>query len=265
MSKAVLHKMLTILADLFFAWVLLHFGMGGWGGLSVLLDDFGLMPWLLLVGVMFLLFFRSDYRTDIPLFISGLALGYWGEWWGTTREVWTYWNDATPPDYLPPLWGIGLLTVNRLSSFVEPLFDRDLPKWSRWGMATSFFVLPLVTLMASWDRLSFVDWSGRLDLHFFAGLLVAVVLIGHCFNLRRAFPLFLSGTLLGGVYEYLGTSSGEWVYITGEVPPLWIAPLWGLASVAMSQLASLGCNLFESIWMRTRSGQRVSGRPTFSE
>ena len=45
--------------------------------------------------------------------------------------------------------------------------------------------------------------------------------------------------LLGGLYEYLGTTFGEWTYLTGEQPPLWIVPLWGIACVAMNNLAGL--------------------------
>jgi hypothetical protein len=84
-----------------------------------------------------------------------------------------------------------------------------------------------------------VDWRDRLDYHFLAGLLVAAALICFRFDLRRVFVLYVCGTLLGGLYEFLGTTWGEWAYITGETPPLWIAPLWGLASVAMVRLAQL--------------------------
>lgn len=33
-----------------------------------------------------------------------------------------------------------------------------------------------------------------------------------------------------------GRVRGEWRYVTREVPPLWIAPLWRLASVAVVKL-----------------------------
>jgi hypothetical protein len=166
-------------------------------------------------------------------------LGYWGEWWGTTQGVWEYWNNATPPVYLPPLWGIGLLTVYRLAVLLAPLLERDLPRWVKWTMFGSFFVLPLATLIHSWPMLAAVDWQGRLDIHFVAGLVVGTALILYRFELRQSFLLYLCGTLLGGTYEYLGTSMREWTYITGEAPPLWIAPLWGLATVAMTKLALL--------------------------
>jgi hypothetical protein len=232
-------SLLTLLNDLFLLWVLVYFGMGGWRNALFLLTHYGLLPWVVLTGVVFLVLYRSDYRTDLPLFLAGLALGYWGEWWGTTRGVWTYWNGAMPPDYLPPLWGIGLLTVYRLSSLITPQVRTDLGPWARRMMLISLVFLPLVTLAISYPRLAVVNWQGRLDGHFLAGIAVAGVLIGYRFELRETFVLFLCGTVLGGLYEYLGTSWGEWAYITGEVPPLWIAPLWGLATVAMTKLASI--------------------------
>ncbi|MEW5871208.1 MAG: hypothetical protein AB1894_18195 [Chloroflexota bacterium] len=244
----------TILADVFFAWVLYYYALGGWENAVYLLTHFGALPWALLGMVLFLVFFRSDYRMDLPLFIAGWALGYWGEWWGTTRGLWTYWNGATPPDYLPPLWGIGLLTAYRLSSFLTTNEKTELPKWARWVMGGSFLVLPLAAFALRWSKLAAVDWNGRLDGHFLAGLLAAAVLILPGFDLRRDFPLYLCGMLLGGLYEYLGTSSGEWVYITGEVPPIWIVPLWGMATVAMRKLAELGLRIAKRAWAAGRRG-----------
>ena len=236
-ANRIIRLLLTLLTDLFLLWVLFHYGLGGWESAVYLLTRLGLLPWFILGAVIFLLLYRSDYRTDASLFLAGLALGYWGEWWGTTRGVWHYWNAATPPDYLPPLWGIGLLTVYRLGGFLQPLLRRELPRWAWRWLASSFILLPLAAFAWSWPRLVGVDWRGRLDIHFAAGLVVGAVLILVRFDLRRDFPLYLCGLLLGGVYEYLGTSSGEWTYITGEIPPLWIAPLWGLAAVAMAKLA----------------------------
>ena len=238
-------RLLTIFTDIFFLWVLLYFGLGGVQQAAWLLaqrssiSPTGLLSWLLLALVVFLLLFRSDGLTDLPLFVAGWALGYWGEWWGTTRGVWTYWNGAQPPAYLPPLWGLGLVTVYRLSTLVQPALPNPLPRWLKVLLAGSFIVLPLAAFVSGWPALAAVDWNGRLDAHFGAGLLVGAGLVLYRFDLRRAFPLYLCGLLLGGLYEYLGTNINEWQYITGEQPPLWIAPLWGLASLAMVNLADI--------------------------
>jgi hypothetical protein len=266
----------TLLADLFFLWVIVEYAMGGWQLGLYLLTHNGIIPWLILLGVLFLLLYRSDYRTDLPIFIAAVALGYWGEWWGTTRGLWTYWNGLTPPPYLPPLWGIGLLTVYRLHLILIGLSKTAIPASKgvrkknkpnrsrrivksggygldcqiqakrsgtfylfhvpKWLKVASFVVLPATAFAKSWPLLAQVDWAAALDAHFYAGLLIAGGLILFRFDLNETFWLYLCGTVLGGTYEYLGTSWGEWRYTTGEVPPLWIAPLWGLASVAMVKL-----------------------------
>jgi len=239
MSRLSPSTLLTILFDLFLLWVVYQFALGGWQNAALLLSRFGFLPWLVLVVILWLLYYRSDWRVDLPIFLAGLALGYWGEWWGTTREVWTYWNGATPPVYLPPLWGIGVLTAYRFHGLLLLLFKRDPPAWVRWSMIALFFLLPLLTFAHSWPLLAAVDWRGRLDVHFFAGLVLAVSMVLYHFELRQTFLLYLCGTLLGGFYETMGTSWGEWTYITGEVPPWWIAPLWGYAVVAMVRLAEV--------------------------
>ncbi|HEX7593219.1 MAG TPA: hypothetical protein VF429_03535, partial [Anaerolineae bacterium] len=106
--------MFQTLANLFFLWVIFRYALGGWETTQIPLTHIGAPAWIALAVVCALVLYRSDYRADVPLFIAAYALGYWGEWWGTTRGVWTYWNHATPPDYLPPLWAIGLLTVTHL-------------------------------------------------------------------------------------------------------------------------------------------------------
>ena len=70
----------TLLADLFFLWVIVRYAMGGWQLGLYLLTQNGIIPWLILAGVLFLLLYRSDYRTDRPIFIAAVPLGYWGEW-----------------------------------------------------------------------------------------------------------------------------------------------------------------------------------------
>jgi len=251
-------RILTGITNLGFLFVLYHYGLGGWQNALLLLSRYGWLPWLVLFCVLFLLFFHSDYRCDLPLFAAGLTLGYWGEWWGTTRGVWAYWNGATPPEYLPPLWGLGLLTVYRLSQLLMPFMRRIAPtpanRTTRLITLAAYIGLPVLAFARSWRLLAQVDWRGRLDLHFAAGLLVAIILLISGFDWHETFLLFLCGTLLGGTYEYLGTAWGEWTYITGEVPPLWIAPLWGYAVVAMVQLSRLPARV-----RRWYSHQRMAG------
>ena len=266
---ALRNRYLTCISDLGLLLALYHYGLGGWQNTLLLFSQYGWLPWLVLLIVLFLLVYRSDYRYDLPLFAAGLALGYWGEWWGTTRGVWAYWNGATPPDYLPPLWGLGLLTVYRLSRLLMPILDRLFPKpvsrTARLAMLGCFIGLPLLAFANSWPLLASVDWRGRLDTHFAAGLLAAILLLISGFDWQETFLLYLCGTLLGGAYEYLGTSWGEWAYITKEIPPLWIAPLWGYAAVAMVQLARLPIRLIRRFSHQGLTGYTLPGSDKASQ
>ena len=89
-----LNRILTLVADLFFLWVLWHYGLGGYETTVILLSAYQPLSWLLLAGVISLLLYRSDYRMDLPLFLAGFLLGYWGEWWGTTRGL-TWWRPRS--------------------------------------------------------------------------------------------------------------------------------------------------------------------------
>jgi hypothetical protein len=251
-------RSLTLLFDFFLIALLVHYGMGGLETGWQLLVGYSPLSWLLFGLVVFLLLYRSDYRSDLPLLLVGWGLGFWGEWWGTTHGVWAYWNGATPPEYLPPLWGLGVITVNRLATMMAPFFQRRLPRGVLLGMGASFLFLPLLAFAWRWPRLAAVDWSGRLEAHFFVGLAAGMILVCYRFDLRRAFPIYLCGMLLGGLYEALGTMGGEWAYVTQEKPPLWIVPLWGLAAVAMVNLAGMARGVVVAFVGRLRA---LAARP----
>lgn len=50
-----------------------------------------------IVLVAFLILTPTDHRMAVLTFGAGSALGYFLEFWGTTRECWTYYTLATPP------------------------------------------------------------------------------------------------------------------------------------------------------------------------
>ena len=39
----------------------------------------------------------TSHRTAVLTFVAGIGLGYFLELWGTTRECWTYYTEATTP------------------------------------------------------------------------------------------------------------------------------------------------------------------------
>ena len=67
-------------------------------------------------------------------------------------------------------------------------------------------------------------------------LIVAVAV--RCPNPRRDVVAFLSGTALGVLLEYWGTSRGCWTYYTREVPPAVAVVAHGFAAVAFNRVAA---------------------------
>jgi hypothetical protein len=47
--------------------------------------------------VVFLILTPTDHRMAVLTFVAGAGLGYFLEYWGTTRECWTYYTLAKPP------------------------------------------------------------------------------------------------------------------------------------------------------------------------
>ena len=250
-----LDRALNLFARLFYLWVIYHYALGGWENARIIFAYVGLPAWIALAIVVALVLYASDWRNDVSLFIAAYALGYWGEWWGTTRGVWTYSNGQMPPDYLPPLWAIGLLTVTHLRKLVMGRgLTRTAPRTDEKNLSALvrarsgpspilklglLIIMPILAFAISAPQLISADWSGKLDVMLILGIVVGSVLIAYQFNLDEAFELYVCGMILGGTYEWLGTTMREWTYITHEVPPLWIIPLWGLACVAMVNLARI--------------------------
>ncbi|MEW6443901.1 MAG: hypothetical protein AB1640_23395 [bacterium] len=229
----------TVLFDLFLLWGVLHFAMGGWQRTVRLLPSQGLAVWLELLVVICLTLLKSDSRKDVPLFLSAFALAYWGEWWGTTRGVWAYATRETPPIYVVFTWGVCLLTVYHLYLLLGGRKRTRGEGRVTWIQKASFFALPAIGLALTWKGILRVDWARAMDVHVLGGVLVTCFLILEDFDWHETFWLFLCGTLLGALYEYMGTATGNWQYATGEGMPILIAPLWGMACVAMVKLGLL--------------------------
>jgi hypothetical protein len=75
---------------------------------------------LLLCGLLILS--PTNRRLGVMTFAAGAGLGFFLEYWGTTRECWTYYTGQTPPFFAVlahgmaavAFWRIGLL-LKRLS------------------------------------------------------------------------------------------------------------------------------------------------------
>ncbi len=223
----------TILFDLFLFWTVVHFVFGGWDRM-IRVYTVGNTLW---GGIIFVLFslnlIKSDFRTDIPMYISAFALAYWLEWWGTTRGVWTYSGNQTPPIQEIFLWGICLLSVFHASLLLLGKGERKKGKYTKWVMLLVVFILPAVAFVLTWKFIISVDWMKYFDMHSVVAVVFASVLILKDFELKETFLVFVGGTFLGGLLETLGTASGRYAYLSGTGAPLMVGPIWGVICVVM--------------------------------
>ena len=185
---------------------------------------------------------KSDVRDDLPLFIAALILGFWGEWWGKTQGLWTYYSRLNPSIDIVFMWGLGLITVYHLHLLISRLSPALIPKQKLPATPIKLSIIILLLLagfILTWKGIVKFDWLKHIDIHFILAGVVTSFLLFNNFDVNDTFSIFISGTLLGGLYEYCGTSIGGWSYATGKGLPLVIAPLWGIACVAMIKLGFL--------------------------
>jgi hypothetical protein len=76
--------------------------------------------------VAFLIFSPTDHRVAVLTFMAGAGLGYFLEYWGTTRECWTYYTLAKPPLFAVLAHGMAAVAFWR-SVLVLTIFYRKIP------------------------------------------------------------------------------------------------------------------------------------------
>jgi len=69
----------------------------------------------------------QNARRDLLLFFAGTALGWLLEYWGTTRECWTYYTQQTPPLETAFAHGFASVAFARASTVLAFVADRVLP------------------------------------------------------------------------------------------------------------------------------------------
>ncbi len=63
-------------------------------------------------------------RRDVTLFVAGSALGLFLEYWGTSRECWTYYTAEVPPVVAVFAHGFAAVAFARVADVVEALLAR---------------------------------------------------------------------------------------------------------------------------------------------
>jgi hypothetical protein len=66
-------------------------------------------------------------RRDLALFVAGTALGWLLEYWGTTRNCWTYYTHQTPPLITAFAHGFASVAFGRAAGFIDLVVGRIVP------------------------------------------------------------------------------------------------------------------------------------------
>ena len=77
-----------------------------------------------IIGVVLVIRFSGDHRYALTIFIAGAALGIFLEYWGTTRECWTYYTLQKPPLFAILAHGLASVAFWRVTKLVEPILIR---------------------------------------------------------------------------------------------------------------------------------------------
>ena len=83
------------------------------------------VTWAALAAMVLVVAIRGDRRLDLALFVAGTALGVFLEYWGTSRECWTYWTREVPPPIAAVAHGFASVAFQRVID-VASLLTRAL-------------------------------------------------------------------------------------------------------------------------------------------
>jgi len=72
----------------------------------------------------FLIATPTDHRAATLTFLAGTGLGYFLEWWGTTRLCWTYYTLETPPLFAVLAHGMAAVAFWRVALLVKIVANR---------------------------------------------------------------------------------------------------------------------------------------------
>lgn len=73
-------------------------------------------------GVVGVLAISKDRRQDVTLMIAGAGLGFFLEYWGTSRHCWTYYTHEIPPVFAVFAHGIASITFQRMAKILETIY-----------------------------------------------------------------------------------------------------------------------------------------------
>lgn len=125
---------------------------------------------------------------------------------------------------------------------------RDPIGFRRASLVALLILISVISAIAlSWPELAAAEWNaifGRGDwvAHMDWLLMGLGIFFFICTALdpsRHDLATIAAGVLGGAIIEIWGTRSGLWYYYTGERPPLWILPAWGMSALSNEKMQRL--------------------------
>ena len=172
---------------------------------------------------------RANLKTDLLIIFVGVCGGLVIESWGTQTNLWHYYTAERPPLWIIPAWPIASLSIDRITRFLNWIFEQvdrrtslqSLFSTLYWLTFASFLSLMLVFIAPTFDKS--YTWLA---------LILCLLLILSPTNYRYALLTFLAGSGLGYYLELWGTTRECWIYYTNQTPPLFAVLAHGMAAVA---------------------------------
>ncbi len=91
----------------------------------------GMLPtWVMIAVVGLAIVTGRAPRRDVSLLVAGVALGYFLEYWGTSRNCWTYYTRQVPPPVTVMAHGFAQVVFARTLSGLDLVFRRLGVPWT---------------------------------------------------------------------------------------------------------------------------------------
>ena len=219
--------LLTIMLIVYFWWPLAeeYLSYVDWNGQWWLYMD-----WLLLGIFLFMsitIVAGAKLKRDALIVFVGFCGGLAIESWGTQTNLWHYYTAERPPLWIIPAWPIASLSIDRITRFLDWLFERN-KKYLEPFVPPGYWLV-----FASFLGMLWVFVSPTLDKSYtWLSLGLCTLLILTPTDHRYALLTFVAGSLLGYYLEVWGTTRECWIYYTHETPPLFAVLAHGMAAVA---------------------------------